>query len=104
MSIVDIIDFEEASTPKSHKLHEWCRDKASISVSSCYATIIIPLRKAVCFVCHNEISRTMCPLVACLVPSESPRRGRVHGLGFVAFGPTMGKLLNFKVLLMSYKN
>jgi len=38
-----------------------------------------------------------------LVPSESSRRGGVHGLGFVAFGPTVEKLCIFKVF-MSYKN
>jgi len=58
-----------------------------------------------CFVlfCHSEISQTVCPRVMYLVPSESPWGGGVHRLYFVAFRPTVGKLLNFKVL-MSYKN
>jgi len=60
---------------------------------------ILLLRQVVCFVCHGEISQTMRPLVTCLVPLESPRQGGVHGLCFVAFGPTVGKLLNFKVFL-----
>jgi len=61
--------------------------------------VFIPLRQVVVlfclFVCRVEISLTMCPLVICLVPSG---RG-VHKLCFVAFGPTVGKLLNFKVFV-----
>jgi len=51
------------------------------------------------FVCHVEISWTICPPVMCLVPFESPRRGGVHMLCFVAFGPMVENLLNFKVFL-----
>jgi len=62
---------------------------------------ILPLRQVVCFVYHGEIFHvwTVCPLVACLVPLESPWQGRVHGSCFVVFGPTREKLLNFKVFL-----
>jgi len=56
-----------------------------------------------CFVCHVEISRTVHPPVACLVLSESSRRGRVHMLCFVGLGITVEKLWIFKVF-MSYKN
>jgi len=52
-----------------------------------------------CFVCHGEIFLTVCPPVVYLVPSESPHRGGVHGLCFVMFQHTAGKLLNFKVFL-----
>jgi len=55
------------------------------------------LYSSFCFVCL--VSQTICPPLTCLVPSESPRRGGVHGLCFVVFGPMMGKLLNFKVFI-----
>jgi len=36
-------------------------------------------------------------VVALLVPLERSLQGGVHRLCFVAFGPLVGKLLNFKV-------
>ena len=51
-----------------------------------------------CFVCHVEISQTVSPPVTFLVSLESSQRGEVHGLGFVAFRPIVGKILNFKVI------
>jgi len=41
----------------------------------------------------------MHPPVTCLVPSESPRQGGVYGLCFVAFQPTVLKILNFNVFM-----
>jgi len=76
-----------SKSPTIQKLHK-------IVKLNVYIVSYLPLRHAVCFDCHGEISRTVCPPVACLVPSESPQRGGVHGLCFVD-----GKLLNFKVFL-----
>jgi len=62
--------------------------------------VILPLSKAVCFVLISVTmsSPGLCiPWRPCLVPSESPWRGRVHGLGFVTGVPTYDvKVIEFQ--------
>ncbi len=44
--------------------------------------------------CSYEIHQTGIPQIAFFVSLESSRRGWVHGLGFMAFGLAVEKLLN----------
>jgi hypothetical protein len=50
----------------------------------------------VCFVYHVEISRTTAPLVALLVPLESPQGLGVHPVGFHNVLTYNGEVLNIE--------
>jgi len=59
------------------------------------------LRLFICFVCYSEISWTILPMGAFLVPLESPQRGGVYGFCFMAFQDIWcsQKVSNFEALM-----
>jgi len=68
----------------------------TLNESFCFVLILF------CFACYNEIFRTVDPPTVFLVLSESPLRGGVHKLCFMAFRLAAEKISIFEVF-MNYK-